>query len=474
MARRPVAAWSGALALSWWVARAQGDYPKGLLTISGEAEEARFLAANMEPRHAVVLAVAGRGSKRHRLLEELASDEDLQHLAAFGVRFSKRNSSLAVALHAYPSRTYEGKWIRSHVRKWLLHAAFPPVNRVQYQFAPPKYLMNAVFGTVLVAKGIGEPRGELVTTLERFADEYRDTLKFTFFPKAEGTRKLCEMYGVWTNDELLLLERPRETRAPNRHSSAPPPPKYRLENVTPARVEEFFAAYAAGTWPLYYKAATERSGAPIVGSDGVRELSSWDFAETVADPTAAVLVVFVSRDCEACDEFADAYRQIAKRAELARSKPGASAFLRHLIVARMDQANEHSERIKGTPWLRFWPRGSNKRPFDVELRSVDSIWEFLEDQAADEAEEEAKKGRRIAAAAAAGALDAGVAGGSCRQPGPDGTCAAACGGAGAGSGTARAGARSGASAGAPALGRPNPEAAKGYLAGSVDPEDLAE
>lgn len=35
--------------------------------------------------------------------------------------------------------------------------------------------------------------------------------------------------------------------------------------------------------------------------------------------------------------------------------------------------NEHTELIKGTPWLRFWPRsiGSrSKRSTDVELRSV--------------------------------------------------------------------------------------------------------
>ena len=49
----------------------------------------------------------------------------------------------------------------------------------------------------------------------------------------------------------------------------------------------------------------------------------------------------------------------------------------------MRSNNEHTELIKGTPWLRFWPRGTGsgpKRYLDVELRSVESILDFLDEQ----------------------------------------------------------------------------------------------
>lgn len=357
----------------------------GLLSVpdGGEEEIRGFVRTHMEPRHAVAVLVASKSSKRRTLLEELAADTTVRHVLVFGVQHAKGKSSLSVHRHRYPTEVYVGKWTRSALRTWLLEVGYPLVNRMQYQFAPPKYLTETSFGTVLIVKPLGEQTDQLVHELEAFAEIHRSRLKFTFFTKAPTTQELCKSVGVWTNDELLLLEDPRQggRRA---HSHVPGAPKYRLEEVTPTRIREFFQAYAAHKWPRYLQSATPR--APPALRHSVRELTGWDFVETVHDPNYGVLVEFVSANCEACEEFAKAYQEVAQRlSDVVRRE---DSVLSRTLIARIDQsANEHTELIRGTPWMRYWPRGHRKRPVDVELRNVDRILAFLEEQAAAEAEE---------------------------------------------------------------------------------------
>merc|ERR1712061_862632 len=135
------------------------------------------------------------------------------------------------------------------------------------------------------------------------------------------------------------------------------------------------------------KTLAPRPSGPVV-TKGIRQLTGWDFDEVVNDPNTATLVVFVSASCDNCEAFEAAYEEVAKRVERARNK--GNAYFDRLIIARIDQsANEHSERVHGTPWLRYWKPGKKKRPVDVELRSADTIWDFLEGHAADEVEESA-------------------------------------------------------------------------------------
>eukprot|EP00928_Gymnodinium_smaydae_P097428 TRINITY_DN8829_c0_g1_i2.p1 TRINITY_DN8829_c0_g1~~TRINITY_DN8829_c0_g1_i2.p1 ORF type:complete len:288 (-),score=59.12 TRINITY_DN8829_c0_g1_i2:518-1381(-) len=258
-----------------------GGLPRGLLEITAGTDHMenlaaveRFIGEHIEPRHAVAIVKTGRGSKRHALLQSLADDEELHHLLCFGVLFTsaasggERGSSLTVTAQAYEPRKYEGKWIRSHIRDWLLHAAFPLVNRMASQFPPAKYLSNAVFGTVLVVKPLDAQTGTLIDALEKHAERFRDTLKFTFFTKVPSTQHICDMYGVWTNDELLLLEKPRDVRTKVTHSSVPLAPKYRLEGVTPSSIDDFFEKYIVRTWPRYFKAAFAR---PVGGPAASRK-----------------------------------------------------------------------------------------------------------------------------------------------------------------------------------------------------------
>lgn len=96
-----------------------------------------------------------------------------------------------------------------------------------------------------------------------------------------------------------------------------------------------------------------------------------------------MLVEFVSEKCEACDEFDAAYREVAQKVQNRRLLQGRRPSMSRVVIARIDQSNnEHTELIKGTPWLRFWPRktGGPKRYLDVELRSVESILDFLDEQ----------------------------------------------------------------------------------------------
>merc|ERR1719291_351273 len=103
-----------------------------------------FASQHMEPRHAVAIGFVANGSKRHKLLEDVARDEALWHLVGIGVQFQKvqkgGGSSIDLFLFRQNPARYAGKWTRSAVREWLLGASYPLINRVETEFAPQKYL----------------------------------------------------------------------------------------------------------------------------------------------------------------------------------------------------------------------------------------------------------------------------------------------------------------------------------------------
>jgi len=444
-----------------------GDVKGGLQIIpkGGDEERRNFVSQQLEPRHAVAVLIVGQGTKRHRLFEDVAKDTDLEWLLVMGVQFARSGSSITMHRYKYPTETYTGKWTSSAIRAWLVDMSYPPVNRMRNQFSPPKYLTATSFGTVLIVKPLANATDELVEVLEPYAQKYRDQLKFTFFTKTASTQPFCDQYGVWTNDELLLLEKPRQANLSRSlgHSHEVPPPIYRLEEVSRARIDLFFKGYAAGTWPRYHRSLAPR--ATLSTSQSIRQLSGWDFAPTVNDPDASVLVEFVSKNCGACDEFAQAYGEVARRVQQARQKE--SGLLKHTIVARLDQSrNEHSERVTGTPWMKYWPRGRAKRPVDVELRNIDSIMEFLEEHASEEAEALGRSESVVGEVDSEEEEEGKVDGTSCRAQrssgcSPDGSSSEG-GSGGAASGLAAA------SGDGVLLGDPVPQHARGYLSTEAD------
>ena len=373
--------------LQWLVAVVLGfvdaeeqEFAKGLLTIEpGEGDVKDFVDHHMEPRHAVAVARFPKGSKRHTLLADVAQEEDLHHLLAIGVTFQKGRTLLTVYRYRYDRLDYDGKWTRSAILSWLQEVAYPPVNHLP-QFAPTKFLTKNPFGILLIVKPVGEG-ADIARVLEPHAARLSRKLKVSFFAKTPSTQQLCDLYGVQTSDEFLLIEKPQEIGSPKRgHSHMPRAPKYRVENLTAKDVDHFFQQYESGVLPRYLLSNPKEK--PHI-EKGLRQLTGHDFLEVVQDPQVSVLVEFVSEKCEACDEFDAAYREVAQKVENRRLLQGRRPSMSRVVIARIDQSNnEHTELIKGTPWLRFWPRGGSgpKRYLDVELRSVESILDFLDEQ----------------------------------------------------------------------------------------------
>lgn len=355
---------------------------------SGDGEVDRFVAANHEPKHAVATAVVKKGGVRHKLLEELAADVELSQLVVIGAQFEAGSpGQMQMHAYSYAPTYYGGKWTRTAVRAWLRDASYPLVNRMTHQFAAGKYFGVQGIGAVIVVKDMALQSDELVKALEPHATRLPH-LKFTFFTKLVGTEPICKSFGVLSNDELLVLEDPSGTQAPRAHSNFPPPPMYRLVGVTPSSVAEFFEGYGRGTWPRYFRSTIRPHTEPLFLNDGaVRQLTSWDFDSAVADTSRSLLVLFVSADCDNCDEFQPAFLEVARTVQRYKASKRSGLYGK-LLIATLDQsANEHSEIVKGTPWMRYWPRGPKRRPSDVELRSVDSILEYLEEHLQAEAEE---------------------------------------------------------------------------------------
>jgi len=365
------------------------NFQKGLLTIEpGEGDVVRqFVDHHMEPRHAVAVVRVARGSKRHSLLADLAQEEDLRHLLAIGANFQKGRTSLTVHRYHYDPLDYDGKWTKSAIFSWLQEVFYPPVNHLP-QFAPTKFLTQNPFDILLVVKPVGAhgTHGDLAKALEPHAVRLSRKLKVSFFAKTPTTQQLCDIYGVQTSDEFLLIEKPQEIGPIKRsHSHMPRPPKYRVENLTAGDVDHFFHQYESGLLPRYLMS----KGKVQPTHEGLRHLTGRDFVEVVQDPKVSVLVEFVSENCEACNEFDAAYREVARKVQNRQLLQGRKPSMSHVVIARMDQSNnEHTELIKGTPWLRFWPRSGSvkdgrkrsKRSTDVELWSVDAILEFLDQQ----------------------------------------------------------------------------------------------
>merc|ERR1711871_1322858 len=157
------------------------------------------------------------------------------------------------------------------------------------------------------------------------------------------------------------------------------------EMVSPSQIDIFFHKYDEGSLPHYYKPSSLRH--ETIVNDGIRELSAWDFDEVIKDPHSSVLVAFVSANCRACTEFQKTYKQLSSRVQDMQRKRRKHFF--NLTLARIDQtANEHSEFVGGTPALRYWPRGYNKRSRDwFELKDVGKIFDFLEERLSEEVED---------------------------------------------------------------------------------------
>jgi len=354
-----------------------------LLIVPQGQEVEEFVAAHMEPLNAVAVAAAGEKFARSQLLKDLADNDLLKRLLVIAVHVTEKSgpTSLTVYCQGDAPKVYQGKWAPNQLRAWLQDAAYPLVNRFKNQFAPPKYLTANPYGTVFVVKPVEELTDELVTLLEPYALKYRPKLRFTFLSRLPSFEKFCDDHGIRTNDELLLLEEPQKVPRPASHSHWPPPPRYRLEGVTKASLESFFRRYDARKLPRYYISAP----APAAGSQspkdaGIRDLLGSEFVEFVNDPVSAVLVLFTSANCSECTSFEPAFKAVARQLLDAQARKTKSPA-KSLRLARIDQsANEHSEIIQGTPWLRFWPVGKKKRPVDVNRRSVDSLWDFLHEQ----------------------------------------------------------------------------------------------
>eukprot|EP00929_Paragymnodinium_shiwhaense_P100896 TRINITY_DN63593_c0_g1_i1.p1 TRINITY_DN63593_c0_g1~~TRINITY_DN63593_c0_g1_i1.p1 ORF type:complete len:460 (-),score=110.55 TRINITY_DN63593_c0_g1_i1:355-1734(-) len=342
---------------------------------------------NIEPLNAAAFAVVAKGSKRHKLLEEIAKDKQMQELMAFGAWFdAAAESYLAVRRFDDDQKDqdrYDGKWTKTAIMKWLKSVAYPLINVYRAQFSPMKYLTANPFGSVLILKRNMQYDSELRKTLEAYAKKYRNKLKFTFWYYHEQTRDLCRSLGIWSDDEILILEKPSEMIVERSHRNVPSPPKFRMKGLTDATLTDFFTKYEKGLLPVYYKSAIPKPAAEV--KNHVRILTGWDFLEVVNNATKSVVVLFTSHNCELCTDFSVTYEGIAKRVAEAQSL---GRGLEGVVVAKIDQTeNEHPEMVKGTPWLRYWPRGKRKKSLDVDSRSPDGIFDYLERNSAHEIEE---------------------------------------------------------------------------------------
>eukprot|EP00929_Paragymnodinium_shiwhaense_P086511 TRINITY_DN47013_c0_g1_i1.p1 TRINITY_DN47013_c0_g1~~TRINITY_DN47013_c0_g1_i1.p1 ORF type:complete len:269 (-),score=68.13 TRINITY_DN47013_c0_g1_i1:44-850(-) len=178
-------------------------------------------------------------------------------------------------------------------------------------------------------------------------------------------------------------------------TSRPGGPKYRLEGVTAERIRAFFHDYTENTLTRYLRPAADR--APVVVTGGIRVLSSWDFREAVQDPAKSVLVYFHSDDCDACDEFDVKYAALARRVTTAQRVRDGQRF-NALLVAKIDQSREeHGEEVSGTPALRYYPRGREKRAEAIKRLDEDDLWNLLEDKLAEENSEDRSDEDEVAA-----------------------------------------------------------------------------
>ncbi|CAK9051699.1 unnamed protein product [Durusdinium trenchii] len=147
------------------------------------------------------------------------------------------------------------------------------------------------FSILLVVKPVGTHGPELAKALEPHAARLSRRLKVSFFAKTPATQQLCDIYGVRTSDEFLLIEAPQEMSLKKLgHSHVPRSPKYRVENVTAGDVDRFFYDYESGLLPRYLMSYKETKMSNL---EGLRELTGEDFIQAVQNPQASVLVEFV-------------------------------------------------------------------------------------------------------------------------------------------------------------------------------------
>lgn len=368
--------------------------PTSLLIVPSGGNEVveEFIAATLPARQAVAIGFVPKASKRHKLLEELAQGSmEVLELLLLAVKFQKGKDALVIHRDNDESLTYNGKWTHSALRSWLEENAFPSIARFSLEFRQNKYWMFNPFGVVLISQPLGELSSSLLNVLKPLADEFKSRLKFTMFARVNRTEEMCNAFGVWGDNEILIADKPSEIRIRN-HSNMPLQPKYRLSGVSPDSIKRFFNGYRDGTLRRHYKASTEFAPVRPALEKGLRILTSWDFEETIGDSWKSVFVGFISQSCLSCLDFKNAFEELAKIAISIRDHDtSAVGMYRNLTLALIDQtANEHSQEVMITPMMKYWPRlrpkakrSTKRRPTDLTFDNIidlEAMLNFLQDR----------------------------------------------------------------------------------------------
>lgn len=345
----------------------------------GEEMPERFAISHLQPRGAVAILI---GKGRRRLFEDLANDTTLKHLLSFGVQKTEEPAELRVRRSLEHEAIYSGKWSKSAIAKWLKAEAFPVLRLPKEQFAAGKYLSHNPFGAVLIVKPHFFPKTEiskLEEALLPWAEKFEDKLKFTFFSKIEESESICSVYGIYSNDELLILENPM---MPGKleHTHMPGAPKYRLKGVTPERIDEFFQQYEKQLLPPHFRTSepepSEEEYAALATKDwrsDIHDLTSWTFNKIVKDPAWGVLVMYTGQRCSMCLHFEFVYTDVANRVL-------PDAKYKRIMFTRIDQTkNEHTEKVVSIPSLQFWPWGKAQKGIEIKDKTFDGILAFLEE-----------------------------------------------------------------------------------------------
>eukprot|EP00929_Paragymnodinium_shiwhaense_P073705 TRINITY_DN37665_c0_g2_i2.p1 TRINITY_DN37665_c0_g2~~TRINITY_DN37665_c0_g2_i2.p1 ORF type:complete len:294 (-),score=31.95 TRINITY_DN37665_c0_g2_i2:259-1140(-) len=270
------------------------------------------------------------------------------------------------------------------MKQWLWRNAYPLVNRLGPEFPVRKYFDRNRFGLVLVVKPLGQMKDDFMDALEPLAKQYQERLKFTMLAglgrsASISDTSVLDRYGILTDDEVLIVEKPSESPVKRGHSNRANPPKYRMENATIDRIRNFFEDYERGQLKRYYVSAAPYEG-PVI-KDGIRHLSGWDFEEVVGDPSTNALVMFTSANCEGCISYWPRFKELTKHITiLQKRKPNPFPSF---VMATMNQtANEHREVVEGTPCLRLYSSGKRKRKWELmkpDGRSHETAVAWLED-----------------------------------------------------------------------------------------------
>jgi len=363
----------------------------------------------LEPGGAMVVGFVRRNSPKHKLLKRLAAieseDDPLTKLKlpiVAAIDWQGQEESLMM-MYRRPFQTlwpeagwpnmdeddvyFEPKkgstWKESAVRKFLLANAFPTINvrvmeRKDDVFPSGKYLdprVNKV-GAALIFANLTDDKA--VTTqwaisrvLRKHAERYRGKIHFSFVERTKNTRQLRQDVSMGVNPnveaEMMVFEGTGSMEAVGGdlnywHGD---PKKYRLQNMTEAAVDEFFAKYDAGELPTYWISRepwTYTGKSPP--SEATLRIAGVNFDKTVLeeDPKIGKLVAFFNDDpldgCEMCAEGRKVWEEVAQHVKSHRGLAG------KVVIAALDQSkNEHPETLVpqkvAQPLVVYYPPGPN-------------------------------------------------------------------------------------------------------------------